>query len=46
MKNEMHASKRNQSPGNVNRLITPEMRQQIRELKRGLAQCGHPLFGI
>ena len=29
MKNEMRAAKRNQSPGNVNNLVTPEMRPQI-----------------
>jgi hypothetical protein len=44
MKNEMRATKRTQPPGNVNRLITPEMRQRIRELKRGLVQCGYPLL--
>jgi hypothetical protein len=40
MKNEMRVTKRNQ-PHNVNRLITPEVRLHIRELKRGLVQCGH-----
>ncbi len=44
MKDEMSATKRTQSPGNVNRLITPEMRHRISELKRGLEQCGHPLL--
>jgi predicted DNA binding CopG/RHH family protein len=44
MKSEMRARKWNQSPGDVNRLIAPEMRQRIRELKRGLVQCGHPLL--
>ena len=44
MKNKMRAAKRNQSPGNVNYLVTPEMRRHIRELKRGLAQCGYPLL--
>ena len=41
MKNEMRVTKRTQPPGNV---VTPEMRQQIRELKRGLVQCGYPLL--
>ena len=44
MKNKMRAAKRNQSPGNVNYLVTPEMRRHIRELKRGLVQCGYPLL--
>jgi hypothetical protein len=44
MKNEMRARKWNQSPGNVTRMITPEMRRHICELKRNLVQYGHPLF--
>jgi len=44
MKNEMLVTKRNQPHGNVNRLITPEVRRHIRELKRGLVQCGYPLL--
>jgi hypothetical protein len=44
MKNKMRAAKRNQSPGNVNYLVAPEMRRHIRELKRGLVQCGYPLL--
>jgi hypothetical protein len=44
MKHEMRVTKRNQPHGNVNRLITPEMRQHIRELKRGLVQRGYPLL--
>jgi hypothetical protein len=43
MKNEMRVRKRNQ-PHNVNRFITPEVRQHIRGLKRGLVQCGYPLL--
>ncbi len=44
MKHEVHATKRTSSSSNINGLITPEMRRQICELKRGLEQCGHPLF--
>jgi hypothetical protein len=44
MKNEMLVTKRNQPHGNVNRLITPEVRRHIRGLKRGLVQCGYFLL--
>jgi hypothetical protein len=43
MKNEMRATKRNQSPGNVNRLTTPEMRPQIHQLKDRLNKCNDDL---
>ena len=35
---------RRQQQGNVRSVLTPEMRQHIRELKRGLVQCGYPLL--
>ena len=44
MKNEMRAAKRNQSPGNVNNLVTPEMRPQIHQLKDRLEECNDDLF--
>jgi len=43
MKNEMRAAKRNQSPGNVNNLVTPEMRPQIHQLKDRLDECNDDL---
>ena len=43
MKNEMRAAKRNQSPGNVNNLVTPEMRPQIHQLKGRLDECNDDL---
>lgn len=44
MKNEMRVAKRNQPHNNVNSLLTPAMRQHIRDLKRGLVECGWPLL--
>jgi hypothetical protein len=44
MKTSVRAAKQNQRPSNIDKLVTPEMRQRIRELKRGLVQCGHPLL--
>jgi hypothetical protein len=43
MKNEVRVTKENQPQGNVNKLVTPEMRQQIRQLKHDLDECDyHP----
>ena len=43
MKNEMLVTKRNQPHGNVNRLITPEVRPQIHQLKDRLDECNDDL---
>ena len=44
MKSNVPATNRRQQQGNVRSLLTPEMRQHIRDLKRGLVQCGWPLL--
>ncbi len=36
MKREVHAANQNQRQGNVSKLMTPEMRRQVRQLKRQL----------
>jgi hypothetical protein len=43
MQNEMRVTKRNQPHGNVNRLITPEVRPQIHQLKDRLDKCNDDL---
>ena len=44
MKSNVPATNRPQHQSDVRSLLTPEMRQHIRELKRGLVQCGYPLL--
>lgn len=43
MKNSVRAANDEQRQGNVNNLVTPEMRQQIRELKSALDECDYDL---
>ena len=39
MQSEVRATKETKPQGSVNKLVTPEMRQQIRQLKHGLDEC-------
>jgi len=45
MKYRARAANHHQRQGNVNNLVTPEMRQQIRELKYELDECDYNLSG-
>jgi hypothetical protein len=40
----VRATKENQPQGNVNKLVTPEMQTQIRQLKHELDECNHRLL--
>jgi hypothetical protein len=44
MENSVSGTNHRRQQSNVDRLTTPQMRQQIVELTRSLEQCSHPLF--
>jgi hypothetical protein len=43
MQSEVRATKETKPQGSVNKLVTPEMRQQIRQLKHDLDECDYHL---
>ena len=43
MKSSVPATNRRRQQDNIRSVLTPELRQHIRGLKRGLEQCGYPL---
>jgi hypothetical protein len=44
MKSSVPATNRRRQQDNIRSVLTPELRQHIRGLKRGLVQCGYPLL--